>query len=84
MCLTRSEHLGRINRIDDFGEYPNGDHKPYPRQKPARNNRANNPNDDIADNTEPVALDQKAGEPARNAANNEPNDQVYKDGSFFI
>jgi hypothetical protein len=72
----QQKNYGTNRRVNDCSEYPSDDHKPYSRQKPARDDRPNDPDDDIANDPEPIALHKKAGESARDTANNEPNDQV--------
>jgi len=46
------------------------------RQQPARNHRADDADDDIAEQAEAAALNDEAGQPACDGADDEPYDEI--------
>jgi hypothetical protein len=62
--------------IDDRGDEAAADGNAKPGQKPARNQTADDADNNVADQAEAAAFDDHAGEPARNAADDQPDDEA--------
>src|SRR5262249_39919943 len=61
--------------VDDCRNDAADEDKPDQRQQPARNDCADNADNDIADKAEAVALDDQTPEPTSNRSDDQPNDE---------
>src|ERR1043166_8829801 len=68
---------GADRRIDDLGDEAGAEMNPDFRKQQARNQRAGDADQDVADDAEAGAADDLAGEPARNQADEQDDDDDF-------